>query len=820
MKVKNTGGADGSQGYEYQIVASLWVALWLMLEARVASAITVEPDNQEDLQADILGEATPDGKSVTLHVSDGQAMRAIFQMKTRSSRAWSANALQRVICGTNGAKGASAETRRRPRAAELLIEGADLSYTLVTDARVDRELAGLLSSTPPLARTDAEIPSTLLQKDMQNHATALRGRVHIIENLNEELLERRSLELLINKGKVPHINVVSCMATLKELFRQCMLGRRDNRFTIKELRSILAQYDARPVSGPEPGYVPPSIAALASKTLRERRCVLLIGPPDIGKRSLGNYLAQNFELDDLPCPVISLPSLDKLESRVFEEGPALLLAPDAWGTQAEAYPREVIDLPSLLARASAEKFLIATCDHEVYLRLPDSIRRRLQRYVLELEVSHYDNVAKWQIVLNQANLEGWQLTSLERARDAILRDLEEPFCLNLFGTLVKENAALMRAPALDSWSMGLSGEDECEFIDCFDDDLTTSADPNGDLFDDLARQALRDTLGYRAAKTIACYPTLPESHSVLLLGCYIAFASHNVLWPEQKLPVLEVRVAGVAQRAGLTLHISHFIDYLVKRRIVDRWPDGRVTLERAAVDGLRRLAADPAPEVQSVLAGVMYELIEDMKGDTFAKTVERAVTLVELAYFDCPPSSRVWNEIVATIDMRIEDALSVRSRNVFVINVEAAMEWRWGQSELSRLLYNLHPQRLAAGNHSSLVAKPNEYWELMHAILPVPASHQFIRRFLIDFLPYTWTNYNSVIDSFVSFMLESHAVHESHVLLALHALEDFTATDWGDDRWGNGDGMHNKPALLNLLSRCSPAPFVSRLPPPTPSWEL
>lgn len=738
MAEEKQRGLSGYRGYEYQIVASIWISLSLMLESGRVTQVVVEPENHEDLEAEFVGTvSSPDQESSTVVASDGQSMRAIYQMKTLSSRHWSLKALGNVIGQGTSVKGADAGSRHRTRALEMLLNDASLSYTLVTDARVNDELAGLVRTTIPLGRDDAGFPVELLADGRHDLLATLRGRLHILHDLSAELLGYRIRDLLTKKGGVPHGKVAGCMAALKDAFRLCMLGKRDTRFTAIELSAMLERHGARPASGPIPGYVPPAIAAQAASTLREQRCVVIVGAPDIGKASLADYLAASFELDSLPCPVIPLEDLAGLPVRLRNEGPALLVVKDGWAKYGAVHSHAWTNFPEILAQAPRDKFFIVTCDLDVYRRLPDHMRTRLQCHRVKIEEEHYDDKARWQIVLNQAGLTSWQLKSLEAAREAVLRDVAEPFTLNLFGTLVREHAQHMIQPTpADDW-------ESLPF------DLP-QADPNSRLLEDLAERALQETVGYRTVRLISAYHHMPWQHAALVYGVYVAFAQNRDSDME--------RIAEqVAHKTGVRLHGEAFIEYLVNTGVAQRWENHRVTLERTSLDALRRLVVERRLDVHPVFVAVVLNLAETMDQANFASRLERIVTLITEIYPDVPPHDSAWNKVAQVVDAQLLRALDVRDYRQFIRNVEASMDWGFGKSALSRLMYTLHPRRIPWVDMEFYDFLPSSHhaWNAVVMELPDYDLNRFVCRFIVEFMPYSLIDYSAASKQFVSFLRAS-----------------------------------------------------------------
>ncbi|ALP65211.1 nSTAND3 domain-containing NTPase [Paraburkholderia caribensis] len=807
MSEKAKSGLSGYRGYEYQIVASIWVTLILMLDARRVTEVTIEPDNQEDLQAELVGTGSPlDQESSIVAASFGESIRHVFQMKTLSSSVWSVALLKDVIGDGASTQETGVESRRRPRALQLLLKDRSLSYTLVTDAKVKPQLSTLARDNVLLERDDTELPTELLKGGTPDSVSSLRGRLHIISGSNAELLQYRIRELLTQKGGVPHSRVVSCIDDLTQVFRQCLLGERNTRFTLTELESTLSRYGARPVATPGPWYVPPVVAEQASSILRSQGCAVIVGPSDIGKASLADHLASTFKLGDLACPSIRVNRLDELAGRLREEGPALIVARDGWADSDGR--REPANLSAMLANALGDKYVIVTSDLDVFQRLPPHMRTSLARFVVTLNAEHYDESARWQIVLNEAGLSGWQLESLNASRAVVLRELAEPFPLRFFGTLVRNHAESMIQPAI------LDGEEMPPFD-------FRQAGPNEDFFSELAERALRETEGHRVEGLILAYPNAPLQHAALVLGIHVMQGQGGVLWLKDALPAMERIAESVATMRALHLQVDSYIEHLVKTGVVQRWEDKRLTFEAGSIDALCRVITDGISEVHRVLAAVASEFVQAMGPGNFSVHLRRIVTLLQLTYGDASPRSNAWTDVVTAIDAQLVRALSGQDRVESENNVQAAMEWGWGMSALARLLYTMHPKRVPFVENSDFWFSSHDAWSAVTRLQPDFNLRRFVRRYLIGFMPYTWIDYSAASEQFASFFRASGLVLGEDVYHAVHALEQHSSTGGrGDDRWTYEDGNHNKRPLLALLAAVSERPFVSRLRPPTPSWDL
>jgi len=115
------GGAKAAlDGYEYQLGVSVVVALRWMLITKSASRITLEPANEEDLEAD-LEPATPGRVQPSANVADGYKL--IVQVKLRNSGPWSIADFDALL---------KRGTTRRP--AKHHLDDPGTRYLLITSA--------------------------------------------------------------------------------------------------------------------------------------------------------------------------------------------------------------------------------------------------------------------------------------------------------------------------------------------------------------------------------------------------------------------------------------------------------------------------------------------------------------------------------------------------------------------------------------------------------------------------------------------------------------------------------------------------------------
>lgn len=92
---RNKAGNPGFRGYEYQIDATIWVALDLILARAATEEVVIEPRSEEDLEA---GVKDPSLASLGL-AAEGKRFDLILQTKTRSGSPWTSNAIADVLRG-------------------------------------------------------------------------------------------------------------------------------------------------------------------------------------------------------------------------------------------------------------------------------------------------------------------------------------------------------------------------------------------------------------------------------------------------------------------------------------------------------------------------------------------------------------------------------------------------------------------------------------------------------------------------------------------------------------------------------------------------
>ena len=427
---KKSGGAGGDAlaGYEYQMDVSVWLALDLVLANKLAHECVLEPESQEDLEAD-LDEFEP-GRITSVVPMTGY--RLIVQAKLRTGDAWTVAGVKNLL--NHGTMRKSATKRLADPTAR---------YLLVTSAALNggaRKLRVRHAGVWPKA---AEMPTTI-SKSLPAGAA---GRVAIIGNEDEERLASDIKKLLTESFRVPNSRWDECRAALREEARIRIKGAGSGRWRRTELEDLIRRHDGYIASSPElEHYVHPTNWADLRLAMSSRHAALIIGQSGTGKTMATKKLYEELRaaLPGLSRVAITLGPQQLRDDET--KPPVLYDIEDPWG-RFDFDPRSRPwndQLAQFFAKAAHDRMIIATSRLDVAngSGALDSVKP----WLIALEAEHYG-------ARERRNLYRTRIAALPRNLRAVAQQSESKVLAQL-GTPLEIQKFFDALPTLDP--LGLS----------------------------------------------------------------------------------------------------------------------------------------------------------------------------------------------------------------------------------------------------------------------------------------------------------------------------------------------------------------------------
>lgn len=705
-----SGAKAALQGYEYQIEASVWLALVLLLETGRTGRVDIEPaSGDEDMEAYIsLATAPADCVQSTLTIEGTDKYRALFQMKTRSVGPWGAYDFAGVIGDGRTRVRAPRGPAPRKLAAEVLLTDPTCHYFFVTDAGVEKSLNDVTASTFAFNLEGGQLPAGIIEASLGRAQRALDGRIHILASTTRELIRFRSLDLLNNVGKVPQVCLDACMAELIGLFRSRVAGTDESPFSLHELRSVLQRHEGL-AEGSRNLYLPPrNIDDIAGRLERDN-AVLLVGPQGVGKTALAEYLARHYRSTVPPHRQVWVNGhFERLKSALAEPGPAIIVVPDPWGT-VKPEPGNLLthELPNLLRGANSDKKIIITSRSNVY----DAATGELHKTAFEpfrqpLAPNDYSAETLWRIVSTQADLDGLAETILAPYREYILSEVAVPQGLKIFGSKLRD---VLHCLVHDhdfhfAWEM-------------------YDADGNPRLVKDLVKKANDELLGARTIDALQGWTRSPVEHATLF---WLMLASGGM----ESIYRMQELVCAVRSRAPVDLQVTTFLTFMVKANLADVNED-MVSVHPSGVAALAKFSLrnhDLAAQFVTNLALGVLDRTDDVLNN-----VAYAVGFVEIFKEDCT-SSVGWYELVERVDRAIVDACESMDIDTFATGISLAKSWRGTETAFVGFVQSLECGELPA--HMTIM-HPNQLLKGSYS-LSKSDMENFLKRYFIEHVPHTW----------------------------------------------------------------------------------
>lgn len=432
MDIKDgTGGANPSyQGYDYQKLVTVWVALELMFGPNAcADSIIVEPASHDDVLARLA--VSDDVAEASLNVGSGELH---VQIKFKGAGHWSAKDFASVI-NDKPAKG-SRGPATRPRAKVLLLKEPSRRYLFITNTSVDGVLAQGRVSVPSQRSSPTFLPTNLKLSPEQK--AQLSGRFGLIEQMTLTETRRQIDQLLTQHLRVPTQNLNACINRLKRLVEDRFLEVPDP-LRKNDIEKIAEGLGGLPHANPQLArYVPPANRTEADQRLNRLGAVLLIGPSGYGKSLTAESLAYERRQANPPFKVVrETAGLAAIEEAFAAPGRVLFHLEDPWGQSGldkDGAAQWTSRLRTLIPHASSEKQFVITSRTEVYREALGELPAPVWAdRTVSIDDGAYDLTARQSILHGKLKLAGsWRQDLANQHEARLLNDLRTPLEIDTF----------------------------------------------------------------------------------------------------------------------------------------------------------------------------------------------------------------------------------------------------------------------------------------------------------------------------------------------------------------------------------------------------
>ncbi|HEX8823249.1 MAG TPA: hypothetical protein VF794_25185 [Archangium sp.] len=417
------------------------MALELMFRRRACSSIAVEPVDREDIEAVLRMASGPEGEE---H-AEARAVVGLpdstlnVQVKRRAAH-WTSGDFTSLMTAGFAVPGSPARNLRTPPLVALT--DPSTRYLLVTSSQATgQHLPSLHVPEFTAVPTEPQLPVALeeVARNLGLDPAQLAPRIAIMDMCSEELVTRRSKELLMTFGHVPSTRVDACLDLLEQQVWSRLLGEHPGQWRREELEEVICSQEigGRLRKPPElVGFVPPVSLQTARERLRDLHAVFLLGPPGSGKSLTAIALTDELRLEGAPFELVPDPSWSQVDERMRLPGRHLFVFEDPWGRYQRREGREgwASDLLERLKRAGPDKKFILTSAWGLYPGpVTEKEQEKLARFQVTLTNKDYSSEARAEIARRRLGAAGtWQVGWLDEHIPELVRRTSNPLVLAEF----------------------------------------------------------------------------------------------------------------------------------------------------------------------------------------------------------------------------------------------------------------------------------------------------------------------------------------------------------------------------------------------------